>query len=455
VTFTVVEVNDEGILVGQPGACPTLAPSPGYARISGAEIEIGAAARRRSRLEPRHVCHRHWDRLDTETIGRPFPADITHADLVHRHLVSLWGELEPVDEITLAVPGAYGEAQLALLLAVARSAGLPVCGLVDAALAAAAVTRIAQRTVVVDLQLHRAVVTELEDRIDGVARGRVQTAPAGIYAFRETWARWVADSFVRATRFDPFHAAATEQRLFDALPAWLEGLRRRPTVDAVLGHGQTSHTVTLEREGVEAAADELYAAVSEMVVDLDRSGESAAVLMTARAASVPGLSAAIARASGLQIETLPETAALEGALRHWDQIVSPHDALPLVIELRAAKPTRRISVHKVEAADDGPLPTHVVYQGRAVPLGPDALVLGSNPPPGERRLVISEPGLADVCCRLVASSGVTIEAVGDETVLLEGELVTTTARARVGDRLRLGPQGPEVSFIVIGEDDGS
>ena len=450
-----VEVNDEGILVGRPGACPTLAPSPGYARISRDEIEIGTAAQRRARLEPRHVSHRHWDRLDTATIGRPFPAGVTHADLVHHHLVSLWAEIEPVDEITLAVPGAYGEAQLSLLLAVARAAGLPVRGLVDAALAAATVTRIASRTVVVDLQLHRAVATELEDRIDGVARGRVLTAPAGLYSFRETWARWVADSFVRATRFDPFHAAATEQRLFDALPAWLASLRRRPAVDAVLGHGNTSHTVTLERDEVEAAADGQYAAVCELVVALGGPGESPAVLMTARAASVPGLSTAIARASGVEIATLPETAVLEGVLRHRDQIVSAHDALPLVTELRTTKETRRISVREIEADDDGPAPTHVVYQGRAVPLGGGALVLGSSPPPGERRLVIGDPGLAAVCCRLVASSGVSVEAVGEETVLLQGELVTTTARARVGDRLRLGPQGPELSFIAIGEDDGS
>ena len=36
----------------------------------------------------------------------------------------------------------------------------------------------------------------------------------------------IAAAFVRRTRFDPLHEAASEQRLWDGLPGWLAALDR-------------------------------------------------------------------------------------------------------------------------------------------------------------------------------------------------------------------------------------
>ena len=43
----------------------------------------------------------------------------------------------------------------------------------------------------------------------------------GWLALQQAWTDRVASEFVRRTRYDPLHEAASEQRLWDALPGWL------------------------------------------------------------------------------------------------------------------------------------------------------------------------------------------------------------------------------------------
>ena len=77
-----------------------------------------------------------------------------------------------LDEVLLALPGSYSHDQLGLILGIARACGLPVRGLVDAAVAASA-TRGAtgERRIHLDLELHRAVVTELGEQQRPAAKG--------------------------------------------------------------------------------------------------------------------------------------------------------------------------------------------------------------------------------------------------------------------------------------------
>ena len=49
----------------------------------------------------------------------------------------------------------------------------------------------------------------------------------GLASLTDVFARRIAEHFVRATRFDPFTHAETEQALYDRLPEWLEPLHAR------------------------------------------------------------------------------------------------------------------------------------------------------------------------------------------------------------------------------------
>jgi hypothetical protein len=361
-TILAIEINDVGLraacLDASGAPAPLGPPSPGYAllgrsRQGTGSLVLGEPARGAARLDPRFVSHRHWDRMSLEPVGRPFPAALRQADLVHAHLAAYWAGLQdaladpsPAASVLLAVPGGWSSEQLGLLLGVARSVGMPVTGMVDAGLVAT--ERLANpeagglrgpatgRTLHVDVLLHRAVLTLLETA--GPTRRRLDVAEidgAGRLAFERRWVESIARRFVRETRFDPLYRADSEQALHDRLPDCNARLAAHPEsaqgARAVLAL-DAERSIEVEREAIVSAGCEPIESIAGAAADLAGGGPLTPAL-SARAARLLGLGAALAAACGSSPLALPDGAAAAGALRHRSDIESPGERLPLVVEL--------------------------------------------------------------------------------------------------------------------------
>ncbi|MCL4821177.1 MAG: hypothetical protein KJ067_18735 [Vicinamibacteria bacterium] len=351
-----LELADTGLVARGGGALADRrlpAPSPGLAVIDGARLLVGREALRVERLRPLHAHDRFWDRLDTAPAGAPFPDHLRNADLAHAHLRAMVAELRLAEPAatTFAVPGWYSEAQLGLLLAVARAAGLPACGLVDAAVAAAAATPREGAALHVDVSLHRTVLTSLQ--IDSaVERGGLDVASAGgLAGLREAIARGVAAAFVRETRFDPLHDAASEQALHDHLDSWLAALRDRDETSATLDAGGRRHAVRLVRARVEEWAGPLRDDLVRRSRALAPAGAS--LLLSPRAAAVPGLAARLAALPGLSVVELPEEAAISGALRLGAEGGASHGALPFVTRMETGGGDAQGATARIRVSGDG------------------------------------------------------------------------------------------------------
>lgn len=328
-----VEVNDVGLVALRTGASHPLPASPGLALFDAGRLLLGAEAADQARLKPLSVNDVYWDRLDTAPAGLPFPEEVRRADLAHAQLAALRAEAGPgITEAFLVVPGFWSTAALGLLIGVARAAGLPVVGLVDAAVAAASLGHPGETLVHLDLTRHRSVATALVQG-NGVARARVVAEEGrGWTAFEETWAAAVAAQFVRETRFDPRHGGATEQALHDALPGWLGELGLRQAVPAALRAGGREHAVELTRSSLVAAAADLYRGLVEQVAAMKRPDGPLTVLLAHRAA-LPGLADRLREVPGLTVIELASSAAPSGALQHRDRLRHAGDALPFVTRL--------------------------------------------------------------------------------------------------------------------------
>ena len=142
-TTVAIELNDAGILAADAERV-LVEPSPGFALLEGKQLRVGAEALERSRLKPRWVHNRYWDQLDSSPMPKPFPRDLSLADVAHTHLTNLWDRLlqelgsGASPSVLLAVPGSFSVSQLGLILGIARACEIPVTGMVDAAVAAAA-----------------------------------------------------------------------------------------------------------------------------------------------------------------------------------------------------------------------------------------------------------------------------------------------------------------------------
>jgi hypothetical protein len=437
-----LELTGGGLaLAGRDGA---LLAEPACAVFDGALPSVGRAARGRARLVPLYASSRYLEEPALEPLPRPGPLARSHADLVYAHLRSLAPALggEP---LLLAVSSAYTLAELALLAGIAAAAGLAVAGIVDAAVAACADVASTPRALHLDLGMHRAVLTEL-DRGAELRRGRVAVARGlGLRAFEDAAARCVGRLLVGATRFDPLHRAASEQLLYDRLPAWLVAAAAGEATVAI-EHAGLSHATRVRGAELAAALAPLAAEVTRLVDGACRAGEPVTLYTTAPVAAVPGLAAALAALEHCELVALPAGAAARGALARAAGLAGGA-GLEFVSALRGA--AALMPADPGGRAAPGAAPSHVLYEGRAYALGAEPLLVGREPG-GAGGIVLSGPlaGVSRRHCRLSARGGeALLEDLSTYGTFLNGGRVRQRARLAAGDRIRVGTPGVELGLV--------
>lgn len=442
-----LELVDAGLrLVSSRGTVSP--PSPGLALIEGNEITVGHDASCVARLTPRRLHSRFWQDLGSSSLGRPFPGHLRTADLAHAHLKAFWEASGwEVSEVIVAVPGVYSEDQLALFLGIARELEIPVRGLVDAAVAATADRETKAHCLHLDINLHRIVLTQLALGEEVVAEA-VYTEPAvGLAALRDLWAQTIARTFVRTTRFDPLHLAATEQVLYAQLDDRLASLMIAASTQVRIPSGGRRHVVEIDRSAVVDAALPAYDVVSSMVSDR-HVPEDATVLLTARAASLPGLSDHLSERTGREIATLHPAAAAAGAVQHAESIRAPGPALPFVTRLprNDTRPQGPVTVQVNPPKDRiRHQPTHLVIDGVARRIGAEPLLLGLS---GNENAARGDPGVATV--RRVAGQ-VVVDASLGAGVTVNGEPLNGRAALSSGDQLILGGSDTTIQAVTLVE----
>lgn len=447
-TLSVLELNDIGLLLGDGTSAPTR--SPGFATLTRDAVVTGAAALAQARLNPRQTISQFWLRLGTEPLHNARSHARHHADLAWAQLQQLAAAAGNPAELILAVPGSFTREQLAVLLGIAQRASFRAVGLVDSALAAASTVHIPRSALHLDLQLHQCVLTRLVRDGDMLARERVHTVPgAGLLQLQERWAQLVTARFIQHSRFDPMHAAATEQQLYDRLPAWMAALEDGEDVHAELRNGSASYHAKLGIGEVLEAAQPLYAQIVDAV---QRERQGAVLLCSARLAPLPRLARLLPEAIGL-----PEDAAIRACLRHAALIRSEDAALRFVTRLPASadEPATGLApapASAASAAGGEPLPapatdvpSHLVAGARALRLAPGSLYLreGADGWTLTRRL---PPDLAGTLSWdgaqwwLMPAAGHALE--------LDGEPVRSATALRAGQRLALPARRAELWVVA-------
>ncbi len=452
-----LEINDVGLVLVRDGEI--VAEEPGCAMLDGRTVETGSAALKRARLKPLYAETRHWQDLGTTALPRPMPAAATYADVAYAQLAALVEGL-PGDarETLLAVPGGYSREQLAVLLGVAREAGLTVVGLVDAGLAAAALEPVPESVVQLELATHQSVLTVL-DHAGELRRSVCELLPRhGWLALQQAWLDLVAAAFVRRTRFDPLHEAASEQRLWDALPGWLAALERDAvvTVDAPAA-GETL-TVELSRADFAAAAAASYDAVLQALQRARPARGPLQLRVSHRWAGLPGFAERLAGLRDCEVLRLPRGAAALGALAYERVLRRDPQALVLVQRLPVAmRAVGATPAAPAPSVPPGARPTHLVYRGLARTLLAEPLAIGAAVPAGRRALAVpAGPGISRLHCTLArAADGVWLEDLSTYGTFVNGERVGGRVSLQAGDRLRLGSPGVECELVRVVDDDGT
>jgi hypothetical protein len=183
------------------------------------------------------------------------------------------------------------------------------------------------------------------------------------------------------------------------------------------------------------------------------------VLLTDRAASVPGLAEELHSALGCNVRPLPRAAAAQGALQSANHLVSASDGILFATRLPSAGATMTSNVRGATAAGSDPMSvapteaaTHLVYRDRVVAIDDGPLIIGTSPPPDRRRLQIEgrTAGISRSHCTVVSADGVVV--IDDHSsygTLVNGEPVEGRAPLRAGDRILLGTPGESILAVRL------
>ena len=446
-TVLAIEISDAGLLVGDGGEWREA--GAGYALVEGDRTLIGDEARSMARLRPREIRNRFWRDLGgTDTPGNgPSAADFACAQLTR-----VWQEHgDQADEAIFVVPGYFARQALGLLLGIAGEAGIPARGLVDSSVASTTRPGGARGLLHLDLHLHVSVLAAVATA-ERIRRGDVQVSEGlGLAAFEQTWIGTIASAFVRQTRFDPLHHAATEQILFDRLWGWLDTLGAAGEVSLEIEHDGRTLSATVTRRQILAAVEPQYERLVR-IVESARAGAAAETLqLTHRVAALPGLEKRLREDTGMEVRSLAPAAALEGAVSRSADILSSEGAVRFVTTLPFAGAPPDAAVAPPPAEEDGrSRPTHVLHGSVAHGISEAPLQIGLSPAPESRSIVIRDnvQGVSRRHCTVYRrGDAVVVEDHSRYGTVVNDRRVEGTVEVRAGDMLRVGSPGSILRLI--------
>ncbi len=356
-TPLLLDINDCQLQLWRDGE--RVLRSPGYALLQGDTYRFGADARDQARRHPRAVSTRFWWQLSTEALQPPLGPARHSADLVHAHLLDIHREGGAPEELLFTVPGTLSQQQLALLLGIVGHCPFNAVGLINRSVALASRFAQGEQRFHLELQLHQAVLSQVQRKGSDVVLDHVVPLPGcGLLQLQEQLVAKLAAAFVEQTRYDPRNKADTEQALYDRLPDLLLQLQEKPEAN-------------LELNGYRArvAGADLAATAQGLVQRLASAlpNESCELLLDPLFGLLPTLHDALPQANLLPVDALPQALDTASLAQRDGQALHLHNSLPWSAEVSAGAQSEPAPVP--EAINAEPAPSHLLVGDTAYALG--------------------------------------------------------------------------------------
>lgn len=491
-SHTGIDLNDSALaLAAHAAQGPTLVDidgghhSHGYAGKGGL---AGNAARAIAQRSPQSVTDQAWERLSSEpatSLGSALGA--TWAELATQHLAVLGGAMPAGSAALLALPELWRtRGHDARASEAAHAAGLPTVGTIDRALAAASIgcsfgLATGAELMHLDLLRAQAVLTTLH--FDGTTLGTTNTAApipsSGYRALENDFMTGLDARMAEESGVLPSEHPELAQALYDQLPQILAALRSASSVSLKT----SSASMVLTRDQAAGFCKRLTQRLVRGVESAcESSGTRGARLLKLGgfAAEVPGLREALASVRGLVVEELPAGHAALGAAHlcaalnlptaardtppepitqiAYDLLAGYADLAPIDKAATSAAPSTDSEQAPGRQFHTGPngfitrdAPTHLLFQGRAVPLEASPFSIGRDPGEGAAgvRIVEDFPGLAPVHAQLTRDGSQWHAAPGPSgaPLLLNRRPLAEPTPIQTGDVLTLGDTGLKAMFV--------
>lgn len=448
----VIELNDRSLSLARDGVVLVTAPSTIFD--GGGTEQAGTNAWHAVRRQPTTISTRHVGQVMNHSEISPRSAALFAAELT-QHLAK--NPAAPDEHVWITAPVHADANGLGNILGIVQSLGLTVDGFIDAAAVTVASVKAARSALVLEMGLHHAAAAAVDSSGQARRRRAVVSEASGLIELYQAWLAFISTAMVKRTRFDPFTNAQTEQQLFDALPALMRQAAETGSTTAAVTNGEQRFEVSLTRDQFAEAAQQIYRELIRLLHALRPAGAEVTLVLPEAVAAFPGFRELLQQFIGCELIVVPEgfaaaaTSLLDLPPAEAGEPVRLLRRLPLHEQPSLAEQIAREVLGR-SGAGAAP-PSHLLFDGRAIPLSTSSLVVGRSP--GNGQALALPDGLAGVSRRHC-----TIVRDGTEVVLVDhshygtfvnGERVSERVRIHAGDKVRLGEPGVEMSLISIGE----
>ncbi|RZB37620.1 MAG: hypothetical protein SRB2_00722 [Desulfobacteraceae bacterium Eth-SRB2] len=423
-TLLGLELSDAGILAagGNPSRLLEVdghkQESPGVAIPEKKRLVVGNSAASKAHLFPLQVINRFWDQLNTEPLKQTHGHAQNHAEIACAHLSHIWEHIKMhCDEMIIAVPDYYNREQLGLILGMARELSIPVNGFVSLAVAASFNPYPDAMLLHLDIHLHRFEMVYLRQDEQLTREDSTAVPEINLEQLYRGWVESIAEEFVRTTRFDPLHQAATEQELYTRLPAALEVFKSQSSFIFEIAHGKHRYRTPLPWDLLKQKSDTMYdkirRSIEKMRAANGKNIRLIALQLTHRIARLPGLKDKLSKIDHCQIMELEPGAGALGVLRIRDQLKDRQSGNGASFftsrPWRQAEP--KVSQTIPYKTPDNMRPTHLLYRDVAYPISQKPLSIGCDPYPAGTGIYIQAQSSG------VSKKHCTVHRDGDRIIL--------------------------------------
>ena len=425
--------------------------SPGFVYFDGEEYRYGSAAEAQAKLLPKFVSDRCWDQLSRRA------SDITaagksplYSELAYHYLKSIWDRIctiHSADQVLLALPGDFLEGELGdeerigLILGMVKDMEIPLAGIIDLACAAVLAhmndnPEMTKKILMIDLPQHALIISQIDCEAGIRRMNVVHSSRCGHASIFGELVTHLSNRFLGETAFDALHNAESEQCFYNQVKGLLGTLKSAPRGIIEMGSSQRSRTMTVSKEDLALGLESTTTVLIDQI--LNAWGEAAdkevdwSLLLSERAAAVPGLSDRLQNAVPCAVYSLQSGAAARGAVLFGRQasLIRDLEETPLTVSItRDQIPiSPRIRPDKLATPTPVDSPTHLVHQGVAYPLrnGPLNLALITGASVEDGRTVTLH----------LADNGVYLEPQPNSPVRLNQQVASHRTKLNPGDQLQ-------------------
>ncbi len=363
-------------------------------------------------------------------------------------------------DLWVAVPPQQENSDLGESLRQLRAAGYAVQGFVDRAALVAAWLQQPGSCALLDLSRHSLAISVVVNDGATVALRRTVRLAGGETALHAAWVNLAAATLVQQTRFDPLHDQRQETQLRERLPALATEAQRTGQGHCTIDAGASELPLTLTRDQLIAAASGWLQPLATALQSLSAAMDDCALLLPRSMLDIPGVSDVLVTARFASAFSLADGAAARAASLLPAAAVTGSGGVQYLMRVpvftTAADADARVPLN-LRDSSGAAAATHVIYNGRALPIPVAGLVIGRDPGDAAAlRLPAGVAGLSRRHCTL-RHDGARTQVVDHSSFgsFVDGMRVRGRALLTAGSVLRLGEPGIELPLVALGVASGN